>query len=122
MLDAGPLIALDRREPNAWSFVEIAARRKTDVIVPAPVLAQVWRGSRSAPLAIALRGINVLSMDEAVAKRAGELCAASETRDIVDATVVAMAIARGFDILTADLDDIRKLVSASARRVRVIVL
>jgi predicted nucleic acid-binding protein len=48
-------------------------------------------------------------VDEDLARRAGELLAATGTRDAVDAIVVASAARRGDDVVTSDRVDIARL-------------
>jgi hypothetical protein len=52
-------------------------------------------------------------------RQAGALLGKSATNDPVDATVVAIA-ASGDHILTSDVDDIHKLVTASRRAIHVV--
>jgi hypothetical protein len=51
----------------------------------------------------------VVPLDEAGAHRAGALLARARTSDVVDATVVDLAIQRKADVLTSDPHDIRRL-------------
>ena len=85
------------------------------------VVAQVWRdpSGHQALLARALRSIEVRSVDEDLARRAGVLLGRTSTNDAIDATLVLLA-ADGDDILTSDPEDIARLVAATSRRVRVI--
>ena len=62
-------------------------------------------------LARALGAVEVVPLDEPLAKRAGLLLARSRTADIVDAAVVALSRA-GDRIVTSDPDDIDALIVA----------
>jgi predicted nucleic acid-binding protein len=86
------------------------------------VLAQVWRSPRQAVLSRALRGVEVVANDEKLARRAGELCAAAQTSDVVDALVVATAEVRGGVVITSDPSDIAALASHARGPVRVIAI
>ena len=77
--------------------------------IPAPVLAQAWRGSRQARLAQLVNACFIDPLDEPLAKTAGELCGHSKTADIVAATVVASAASRRDAVLTSDPRDLRRL-------------
>jgi hypothetical protein len=119
--DAGALIALERelRSRTRWLAHE-AALLDGDVYVPAPVVAQVWRGGPQATVSRALAGCWVTPMDDGLAREAGILLALAGTSDVVDATVVALARRTASDIVTSDVDDIRRLVIASGAPLRVL--
>lgn len=110
-LDTGALIAAERGERRFWAFWKEALRRETEVTVPAPALAQVWRGGREARLAMVIAGCRVENMDAALAKQTGILCGRSGTADVVDACVAVIAGRRRDDILTSDPDDMHRLAS-----------
>jgi len=114
-LDTGALIAAERGERRFWAFWKEALRRQIEVTVPAPVLAQVWRGGQQARLAMMLGGCRIENLDAALAKQTGALCGRSGTKDVVDACVVVSAGRRRDDILTSDPDDLRRLASFEPR-------
>lgn len=114
-LDTGALIAAERGERRFWAFWKEALRREVEVTVPAPVLAQVWRGGQQARLAMMLAGCRIEEMDGALAKQTGLLCGRSGATDVVDAFVVVSAGRRRDDILTSDPKDIRRLFSFERR-------
>jgi hypothetical protein len=66
-----------------------------------------------------LRGCVVEDLDEPRARAAGVVCARSGTRDIVDATVVAGALARADLVVTSDADDLERLASALGAAIRI---
>lgn len=107
--DAGVLIALDRNSVVEWALLRRLGDRQVLPTVPAPVITEVWRSSRQANLARALKRCRVEDTDAKIAQAAGELCAASGTDDPVDAIVVASAAQRGDVIWTSDPDDLRRL-------------
>jgi predicted nucleic acid-binding protein len=117
-LDAGVLISGERNETRFWAVW----RQIMDlpIVVPAPVLAQVWRGQRSQSLSRILRACEVEPLDRELARRVGEACARAGTKDIADAAVVVGAAQRGDDIITTDLADIRRLTVAVPFRGRVL--
>ncbi len=98
-----------------------ARDRGIEVRTPAVVVAQVWRdpSGRQARLARALRGIEIVPVDEHLAREAGVLLGRAGTTDVVDATVALVAADRD-TILTSDAADLQHLVSAANRRVRVV--
>jgi predicted nucleic acid-binding protein len=63
-----------------------------------------------------LSGCDVLALDEATAHAVGRLLGRSRTADIVDATVVIVAMAEQAEIVTADRDDISRLTTAAGAR------
>jgi hypothetical protein len=118
-LDSGALIAAEKQDRHFWTMWEEALERGALVTVPAPVVAQVWRGNRPL-IARLLQACQVEALDEAGAKRVGELLAKSRTPVIVEAVVVLGAAARRDAVLTSDPDDIRRLADALRRKLRVI--
>jgi PIN domain nuclease of toxin-antitoxin system len=117
ILDAGALIAHERRDPKVAALMEVAAAHRIEMVLPSAVLAQVWRdGSRQALLARALRnpGIVEAPLDHDDARQAGELLRASGTADVVDAHVVVLAGRLQAPVITSDPADIAKLNSGIA--------
>jgi hypothetical protein len=66
-----------------------------------------------------LRGCEIVALDEDLAHRVGALLGKSRTNDVVDATVVVVAIERDIDIVSDDVGDIRRLVAAARTRTAV---
>jgi len=109
ILDTGALIAIERGDERVRAILQ---ERTGRLVIPSPVLAQVWRdGARQARLAIVLRSrdtrIDVL--DENAAKAAGVLCGRTGTSDIVDASVVISARLHHAVVVTSDPDDLRRI-------------
>ena len=65
-----------------------------------------------AALARLLKAVDVKAVDEDLGRRAGVLLGRAWTRDVVDASVVAVS-ATGDRIVTSDPGDIQRLVAAS---------
>jgi len=108
VLDAGALIAVERADRRVIRLLELAQ----DIHVPAGALAQAWRNPmRQVRLARALSSDDVVihPLDAAVARAAGQLCAATATTDVIDASVVILARAVGGVTVTSDSDDLRRL-------------
>jgi len=112
-LDAGALVAYERRDNAVRAMIRRALDAGMDVMVPAAALAQVWRdGRRQAMLVRLLREdrVEVVDLDEDAAKASGELCGHRDTRDVLDASVVVCARDRpGATLLTSDPADLRHL-------------
>jgi predicted nucleic acid-binding protein len=111
--DAGALIGADRNDRLIWA--EHRVRLEAGVIpqVPATVVAQVSRSRRRAQLRRFLRGCDVVAFAEPDALAAGRLLGRSKTSDIVDASVIVLAVANSAEIVTADRDDIAHLLVAA---------
>lgn len=103
------MIAYSRYELRIAAILRRAHDRGSSVTVPASALAQVWRGSDNHRLASLLSACTVEPMDEHLAKRVGVLCGLAGTTDIVDASVVIGAAARGDAIVTSDYADLAHL-------------
>jgi hypothetical protein len=111
-LDAGALIAFERADRRITLLLGLALRDRLEIVVPAGVVAQVWRdGRRQARLArlLAADEVEVEDLDDRRARAAGQLCGVRRTRDIVDASVVLCARARKHRIVTSDPDDLAYL-------------
>lgn len=121
-LDAGALIAADRGDRRFWRFRDESVDWPSGVTIPAPVLAQVWRGAHNANLARALKGCDLEVLEPELALAAGELCGRAGTSDAVDAVVVASAARRGDAIITTDPDDLRPLADATGLHLAILDL
>ncbi|MBL8233269.1 MAG: hypothetical protein JNL98_32525 [Bryobacterales bacterium] len=80
--------------------------------VPAGVVGQVWRDGRAqVTLARFLRceEVAVVPLDEQLARACGELCGATQSADVIDASVVILARERRDPIVTSDANDLRRL-------------
>ena len=72
--DSGALIAAERGERRMWARHRALLLRRVVPVVPAPVVAQSWRGApRQAQLARLLAGCEVESLDDARARATGIL-------------------------------------------------
>ena len=120
ILDAGVLIAIDRRQESARAFLTSSVRTRTPLHTTAPVAAQVWRNGRTqAVLAKALRGIVVHPFAQDEIALVGEVLRDSKTTDVVDAHLVVVASRLGHDIVTADTDDMTSLIGALSSTVTI---
>jgi hypothetical protein len=120
VLDAGALIAIDKRNRKVGAILRLLQRDQVVLRTSAGAVAQVWRsGARQANLARVLRGLDVVAVDETDAKSVGELLAVNETNDLVDAHVALLVEPEG-TVLTSDVGDIDALLQS--RRVEATVL
>jgi hypothetical protein len=120
VLDAGALIAIDKRDRKVGAMLRLLQRGKVPVQTSAGAVAQAWRsGRRQANLARVLAGLDVAAIDETAGKRVGELLGANGTTDLVDAHV-ALLIGPGGRVLTSDEPDIEALLRT--RRVEATIL
>lgn len=111
-LDAGALLGVERQSARMKALLDLARQHDRPLRVPAPVLAQVWRGGpRSALVARLLRtpDVAVVPLDEGRARAAGVLLANTSTSDVVDAAVVICAREHEDIVITSDPDDLRAL-------------
>lgn len=111
-LDTGALIAFERNDRAVVALVRDAVDDGTTIAVPAGVVAQAWRDGRRQPrLArlLAAPSVEVEPLDDRRARAAGQLCGARGTADIVDASVVLCARARGHVVLTTDASELERL-------------
>lgn len=111
-LDAGALIAFERNDRMVVALLARALAHGRPITVPAGVVGQVWRdGRRQARLARLLGApdVTVEPLDDRRAREAGQLCGLRRTTDVVDASVVMSARARGDRIATSDAADLLRL-------------
>ncbi|HYZ83832.1 MAG TPA: PIN domain-containing protein [Bryobacteraceae bacterium] len=120
--DAAVLLAADRNDRRAWA--EHKARLELGIIpsVPAPVVAEVSRSPKQVQLRRFLTGCAVVHLGESEAHDAGRLLGKTRTADVLDAVVVTVALRQNAMILTSDPNHIKRLVSASGRKVAVIAI
>jgi len=112
VLDAGALVAVDRRERMIGVQLRVLQRQGTPIRVSSAVVGQVWRdGRKQANLARVLAGVGIEALGEDDGKRIGELLALAASADVVDAHVALMAEPADL-VLTSDPADIRKLLQA----------
>jgi hypothetical protein len=122
VLDAGALIAVDRRDRRIGAMLRVAQQQRLAVRSSAGVVAQVWRdGLRQANLARVLSGVDVAPLDLPVAKRVGVVLGAADSSDVVDGHV-AHLVEPGDQLLTSDPDDMRDLLGDRAHRVDLVIV
>jgi hypothetical protein len=112
VLDAGALVAIDRRNRAIGAHLRVLQQQGTPLRVSSAVLGQVWRdGRKQANLARVLAGIGIEPLGSDDGKRIGELLAVAGSSDVVDAHVALMTAPTDL-VLTSDPGDIRKLLLA----------
>jgi PIN domain nuclease of toxin-antitoxin system len=120
VLDAGALIAIDKRDRTVGAILRILQRDGVPVVTSATVVAQAWRDPRrQVNLARVLTGVDIAALDDVAAKKVGELLRANDTSDLADAHV-ALLVQPQEQVLTSDAADIRALLRT--RRVRAVVI
>ena len=118
--DAGALGAAERHDRKLWADHRVRLEAGVVPLVPAPVVAQVSRSPRQANLRRLLRGCEIIPLDESMAHAVGRLLGRSGTVDIVDATVVTVAVRRRARIVTGDRRDIARLGNSARLRLDII--
>ncbi|CAN5744001.1 hypothetical protein BH23ACT10_BH23ACT10_24710 [soil metagenome] len=122
ILDAGALIAIDRRDRQVGAMLRVAQQERLAVRSSAGVVAQVWRdGSRQTNLSRVLSGVDVAALDLPIAKRVGRLLGRVDSSDVIDGHV-AQLIEPGDQLLTSDPQDMRELLGDRARSVSVVTV
>lgn len=120
VLDAGALLAIDRRDRRVGAMLRIAQHERVTVRTSPAAVAQVWRhGSRQAQLARILAGVATPPLDLATGRLLGTLLAATGSSDVVDAHVATLADP-GDQVLTSDPADLARLVDARSIKATVI--
>jgi len=89
-------------------------------IVPAPVLAEAWRGgARQAGLSSLLALCDIEEMTELQARNVGVLAGKAGHDDVVDVTVVEGALRREDAVVTSNEDHIRSVADATGKSLRI---
>jgi hypothetical protein len=118
--DTGALIAADRGERRIWGRHRALLALREVPTVPAPVIAQSWRGgSRQALLARLLAGCDIEALDDGQARSVGSLAATAATTDIVDAGVVEGALRRHDLVVSSDEADLQAIATAASRHLEI---
>jgi hypothetical protein len=119
ILDAGALVAVDRRNRTIGAQLRVLQQQGTPIRASSAVVGQVWRdGRKQVNLARVLAGVGIEALGKDDGKRIGELLALAGSADVVDAHVALMA-ANADLVLTSDPVDIRKLLQARKISARV---
>ncbi len=118
--DTGVLVAAERSQRSVWAEHRVRLEAGVVPLVASVVLAQVSRSPKQVQLRSFLQGCEVVVLDEDAAHAVGALLGKAKTADVVDATVVRLAAARGADIQTGDVHDITHLVTVAGLRSRVL--
>jgi hypothetical protein len=122
VLDAGALIGVDRSDVRVSAILAEAERTGQQLRVPSGVVAQAWRGgSRQAVLSRMLKTAQEFPLDEEGSRRVGELLKRSKTSDVIDASVVDLALS-GDVVLTSDPADIEHLARTAQKRLLIVMV
>jgi predicted nucleic acid-binding protein len=117
--DTGALLAAEHNDRRMWALHAGFLAEEVAPTVPAPVLAQAWRGgAKQASLSRLLALCEVEPMSEEQARAVGRLASRSRHEDVVDLAVVEGALRRRDAIVTSDPVDIRHIAAAVGERVR----
>jgi len=112
VLDAGALVAVDRRDRPIGARLRVLQQQATPIRVSSAAVGQVWRdGRKQANLARVLAGVGIEALGKDDGTRIGELLALSGSADIADAHVALMT-AHADLVLTSDPGGIRTLLQA----------
>src|SRR5689334_8518538 len=118
--DTGALVAAERNDRRMWALHAGLLAEEVVPTVPAPVLAEAWRGgSRQASLSRLLAMCDIEPLTEEQARDVGVLAGKAAHDDIVDVSVVEGALRRGDAVVTADERHLHAIANAVRRRLRI---
>jgi hypothetical protein len=118
--DTGALVAAERNNRQMWALHAGYLTEEVIPTVPAPVLAEAWRGgSRQASLSRLLRMCDTEPMSEELARNVGVLAGKSGHDDIVDVSVVEGAVRRADAVVTSNMTHIRLVADATGAKLRI---
>jgi hypothetical protein len=111
--DTGALLAAERNDRRMWALHAGFLAEEIVPTVPAPVLAQAWRGgAKQASLSRLLALCVIEPMSKEQARAVGRLASQSRHDDVVDLAVVEGALRRRDAIVTSDPRDLRRITAA----------
>jgi len=118
--DTGALIAAERGNRRMWALHAGFLAEEVAPTVPAPVLAEGWRGGlRQANVARLLAMCDIEPMSEDQACKVGVLAGRSAHDDVVDVTVVEGAIRRDDAVVTSNREHIDRVARAGGAKLRI---
>ena len=118
--DTGALVAAERNDRRMWALHAGFLAEEVAPTVPAPVVAEAWRGgARQASLSRLLAMCDIEPMSEEQARQVGVLAGKAAHDDIVDVTVVEGAIRRRDAVVTSNESHIRAIADAVRARLRI---
>src|SRR5437870_7186167 len=118
--DTGALVAAERNDRRMWALHAGFLAEEVAPTVPAPVLAEAWRGGgRQASLSRLLAMCAIEDMSEQQARRVGVLAGKAAHDHIVDVTVVEGEARRRDAVVTSNDEPIRTIARAAGARLRV---
>ena len=112
VLDAGALIAFERGDSRMRALCREALRSGARLVVPSPVVGQVWRRpAQQVVLRALLDGATteIPILDRVLAEATGVLCGETGTSDVVDAAVVLIARRERAAVVSSDPKDLKRL-------------
>ena len=112
VLDTGALLAVERRDRRLRALEDLAVRGRVRLLVPAGVVAQVWRDpARQVPVVRLLRRDAAVEvpLDRVASRRVGSLLTEHGTSDVVDGHVALLAQDAGAQVVTSDRGDLERL-------------
>lgn len=120
--DTGALVAAERNDRRMWAIHSGYLAEECAPVVPAPVLAEAWRGGAAqASLSRLLAPCDVELMTEEQARSVGILVGRADHDDVVDVTVVEGAIRRDDAVVTAD-EGIGRIAGSAHAKLRIVTI
>ena len=121
ILDAGALFAVERADRDTIALLKQELLSGRSPITHGGIVGQVWRGGsgRQASLARLLPGLEVVSLDAPLGRRAGVLLGRARMEDVMDAALVLLA-ADGDFLITSDPDDLEPLAHVTGLHIDIV--
>jgi hypothetical protein len=118
--DTGALVAGERDDRGMWALHAGLLAEEVVPVVPAPVLAEAWRGgARQASLSRLLAMCDIEPMTEDQARQVAALAGKAAHDDVVDVTVVEGAMRRRDAVVTSNVEHVRRIADAARVRLRI---
>ena len=118
--NTGELVAAERNERRMWALHAGFLAEEVAPTVPAPVVAEAWRGgARQGSLSRLLAMCDIEPMSEEQARQVGVLAGKAAHDAIVDVNVVEGAIRRRDAVVTSNESHIRAIADAVRARLRI---
>lgn len=118
--DTGALVAAEQNDRRMWALHAAFLAEEVVPLVPAPVLAQAWRGgSRQASLSRLLAMCDVEPLTEDQARRVGVLAGNARHDDMGRCDPRRRCASRRDAVVTSDAPHIRRIARAAGAKLRV---
>lgn len=121
VMDAGAFLAVERNDRETIALLKRELLAGRTPLTHGGIVGQVWRGGsgRQANLPRLLPALEIVSLDDALGRRAGVLLGRARMTDVIDAALVLLASDEDL-LLTSDPADLERLAAFAGLHVDIV--